>query len=612
MKNIINLLLILTVFTLLLNCEKEENFEAEVQNKQIIEQPDGIPTILGKKLNIPFTVENMQKAYDNLKNNTSLRKLELYSKMNTEQKIEASHYYYRFLPKNIEQFDKLVNDTILQVSDVPLEYDVETSGDYYKDPTLKNSDFTYYYSVFPVNYNFPKEIEAEKIVDLYFPPEEGTEEIEKGEIKVNQPLNKTSRKLLETFNHDFFDKLETEALRITNNLDEDELSALTFKTPNGKSTLTYTQVKEKGHSTTELEIDYSEEFKQVFRRKKWNPHGRVTVEEGVLTQIGSSNNIVGVMGAEIKVRKWGFLVIKRALTDTNGNFRTSSTRTKRVKYAVYFGTPAVFVVKAGTIFWNARHRGHRRYKRDGWFQHFSEGGRSHLYALVQNAAFDYYFRIINEYNLSRPRFTKISAKYDKSGSSEHRAGILTLLPVSQIKITRKKNNTYRESDGIYATTIHELTHAGHRQMDMGMFSVLERGSKNRDILTESWAEGVETIVTNDRYFGLDANYQSSHRNDRNGRWNSWRQRESTADMNKYTPIVEDLIDNLNQNSSLHTPGVQPVDRVFGYSLNQIQNSLDNCRDIDCWENNLRNNYTNSTENNLTELFDYVRVVRNNM
>ncbi|HBS12775.1 MAG TPA: hypothetical protein DEO36_09580, partial [Flavobacteriaceae bacterium] len=449
----------------LYSCQKEDEiYQQEVQNEQTITLSDGTPAKLGEKLNIPFTVENMQKAYNNLKNNASLKKTKTFNKSNEELKIETSHYYYRFLPKDIPQYDKLVNDTILQVSDVPFEYEVETSGDYYQDPSLKGSKFTYYYSVFPIDYNFPKEIEAEKIANLYFPPEQDTEELKKGEIKVNQFLNKTSKKILAYFDENFIEKLETEALRITNNLDEDELSALTFKTPNGKSTLTYTQVKEKGHSTTELEIDYSEESKQVLRRRKWNPHGRVTVEEGVLTQNGSSNNIVGVMGAEIKVRKWGFLVIRRAITDRNGNFRTSSTRTKRVKYAVYFGTPAFFVVKAGTIFWNARHRGHRRYKRDGWFQHFSEGGRSHLYALVQNAAFDYYFRIINEYNLSRPRFTKISAKYDKSGSSEHRAGILTLLPVSQIKITRKnKNKVYRESDGIYATTIHELTHAGHRQ-----------------------------------------------------------------------------------------------------------------------------------------------------
>ena len=76
-------------------------------------------------------------------------------------------------------------------------------------------------------------------------------------------------------------------------------------------------------------------------------------------------------------------------------------------------------------------------------------------------------------------------------------------------------------------------------------------------------------------------------------------------------LSADLIDNVNQNTIPGIGGIQPIDRVTGYNLNQIQNALDNCRDIDCWENNLRNYYFNATENNLNELFDYVRDVRNN-
>ncbi|WP_395043534.1 hypothetical protein [Flavobacterium sp.] len=79
-------------------------------------------------------------------------------------------------------------------------------------------------------------------------------------------------------------------------------------------------------------------------------------------------------------------------------------------------------------------------------------------------------------------------------------------------------------------------------------------------------------------------------------------------MNEYTPFVEDLIDQLNQNTN---NSFWPLDRVNSYNLNQIQSSINNCRDLDCVENNLRNNYVNPTENNLTELFNYVREVRNN-
>ena len=77
-------------------------------------------------------------------------------------------------------------------------------------------------------------------------------------------------------------------------------------------------------------------------------------------------------------------------------------------------------------------------------------------------------------------------------------------------------------------------------------------------------------------------------------------------------IVDDLVDNINQNTLKGTDygADQPVDRVSGYSLKESQRALDNCRNIDCWENNLRRLYNNRTEGNLTELFNYMRDARN--
>ena len=317
------------------------------------------------------------------------------------------------------------------------------------------------------------------------------------------------------------------------------------------------------------------------------------------------------MGARIRVRKWGWLVIRRATTNRNGYFQTSRTRTKRVKYACYFKHRPEFIVKAGTWFWNARDRGHARHKRRAWRRHYTYGRRQ-LYAFVQNAAFDYYTRVVQTYNIKKPKYhMKISAKYNQCGSSQHRPAVLTLLPVSRIKITRKNSRCdYRGSDGIYATTIHELTHAGHQKLDNGMFSVFHSGSCNRAILIESWAEGVETIVTNDRYLSLDANYLNPS-NDNIG-WNFRRQRDRAFEMNEYTPIVVDLIDNYDQSVEYAFLNPDPpVDRVQGYTLNQIQTALNNCRDINCWEIYLNKYYNNPTESNLDELFGYVREVRNN-
>ncbi|MEM9686961.1 MAG: hypothetical protein AAF934_08580, partial [Bacteroidota bacterium] len=193
--------------------------------------------------------------------------------------------------------------------------------------------------------------------------------------------------------------------------------------------------------------------------------------------------------------------------------------------------------------------------------------------MVHNAAFDYYDRIVDEYGIQKPRSgIRISAKFDKDVSSQSRPHLPL---VSDIRITRIRHGAYRGSDGIYATTVHELTHAGHRKLDTHMFDFLTTNNKERELMIESWAEGVETIVTNDRYLELDADYVATNSVDVIDfpLWNDYRQFDEIEDMDEYTPIIIDLIDDYNQNIELG--GNRPFDRVSGYTLQQIQSALNN-------------------------------------
>ena len=127
---------------------------------------------------------------------------------------------------------------------------------------------------------------------------------------------------------------------------------------------------------------------------------------------------------------------------------------------------------------------------------------------------------------------------------------------------------------------------------------------------ESWAEGVETVVTNNRYKNLNPSYFNNS-NDNIG-WNYLRQRDRILEMNEYTPIVADLIDDYNQSVKYsYLNPKPPLDRVRNYNLQQIQKALDNCRTIDCWERNLKIYYHNSSEQHLSELFNYMKGVLNN-
>ena len=70
-----------------------------------------------------------------------------------------------------------------------------------------------------------------------------------------------------------------------------------------------------------------------------------------------------------------------------------------------------------------------------------------------------------------------------------------------------------------------------------------------------------------------------------------------------------LIDSFNQRTA---STLYPLDRVNGYTLNQIQSSLNNCRELDCWEYKLRNDYINNSEQFLDDIFDYAAIVKNNL
>ena len=138
-----------------------------------------------------------------------------------------------------------------------------------------------------------------------------------------------------------------------------------------------------------------------------------------------------------------------------------------------------------------------------------------------------------------------------------------------------------------------------------IFSVLARSCR-RNILMESWAEGVETVVTNDRYNKLQPGFYSDLQN---LGWNSDIQRQKATAMDEYSPIVIDLVDNFNQNVR---DSKWPVDKVNGYTLQQIQSALIGSRYPNTWRNKLnsiRPNGVSTAELNI--LFKYMDQIPQN-
>ena len=110
---------------------------------------------LGQKLDDPYTVENMQKALQNV-----------YSSKADRVDITETDLYVRFLPEDDEQY-KTLQALGLYLMDHPMDYQILKEGDYYQDPEVGDEAITWQYAVVPHDFIFPEGITYE-LLDKVF------------------------------------------------------------------------------------------------------------------------------------------------------------------------------------------------------------------------------------------------------------------------------------------------------------------------------------------------------------------------------------------------------------------------------------------------------------
>ena len=203
--------------------------------------PTGGQTILGKQLENPYTVENMQKALANLTAN---------GRISESIDIETTDLYVRFLPKDTIELDALQADTTLTLFDYPLDFEIEQVGHWYHDPEVLDSLPTWQYTVVKPDYEFPP-VQYEVLADLYLVDEDDAPE--GGRI-----------------GNSLWEQLEDEALKITGNWNEEE-----------------------------------EKEARNARRSKYSPRGRIRVQERIGTRSGSYLPVRYVEVRARRWFKWG-------------------------------------------------------------------------------------------------------------------------------------------------------------------------------------------------------------------------------------------------------------------------------------------------------------------
>lgn len=168
--------------------------------------------VLGKKLENPYSLKNMRKAYANLKKLKSAA----FESMG-ELTIQATDLYIRTLPNSEETYDLLESVAGVELYDYPLDYEILVQGDYYHDPTIPEDLYTWQYFAVKITYTLPQSIDCEILDSLYIPEDDAL-------LKSGNPQARQ-----------FLEELEDEALRITGNLPENGLksSSATQWNPSG-------------------------------------------------------------------------------------------------------------------------------------------------------------------------------------------------------------------------------------------------------------------------------------------------------------------------------------------------------------------------------------------
>lgn len=425
------------------SCQKDENIDISHSDLVYLTDADreGM-TKLGKQLENPYAVNNMQKAWETLTNENSGGRIS-----SEEIEVRTTHLYIRFKPQNEDELTMLTMDSTLILYEIPLDYEVEEGGSSYHDPEIPLGQPTYQYVAVPVGKELPP-VEYELLEECYVPEEDTTiQGMSGGRITELVPI---------------VNELLRKAYEITGNLDNED------DPDNG-------------------------------RIARWKPAGRITImddpnHDGDVSATNPFNRTIEIGMEGVTVRARNFIRTLTGQTNAAGYYTCDGPRfDSKANYSINWERDN-FKIRDGWLS-QAKYDGPKR--KGDWNLQLTSGVQ-HYYATIFRAAFHYYYRPIE--GLRRPPengFTNIQMAIKATYQNEDLGGNDALgthwntrrFWGSQIKIFSKS----KEPIQLYSTTIHELAHAAHWRWDHQDF----RNTNAK--VAESWARGVEWVLTRMRY-----------------------------------------------------------------------------------------------------------------
>lgn len=403
MKTLKNFILVLTIPALFLfGCSKErDSIDPALGSGETTQM------VLGKKLENPYSIKNMRKAYSALSSQTksSIQRDEI------DDVIYTTHYYVKFIPKTEDELGLMKCDSTIIFYPYPLDYEIISYGEYH-DPTVPEGQPTYYYASIPVDKKLTNEVEWVILEELYIPDEYSEED--ESVIRTRSGLG---------LNESFIENLVDKALEITGN---EEPQTLTTRA-----------------------------------KRSWRPSGYITYFDD------ATNRTIGLEGIKVKARRWFTthtgIVYPSGLYLCDGTFKRPANYSfdfERAHFAVMSGNASYPYVdgpkKTGS--WDYRFS-----KTDNPYYYF--------YATAFRASYHYCNKDIGGLNRPpQAKFLRAKIKVkciyennvDVNGRFTHGTFIIS---GKGIRIY----NPNKRCDEIYGTTIHELAHSAHWLQNRSFF-----------------------------------------------------------------------------------------------------------------------------------------------
>jgi len=386
-------------------------------------QVDGEPyeeIILGNQLKNAYSVANMTIAYDSLSNSRS----NLFSStpLLKNLTISTTHLYICFKPQDTTEYNYLIDESGLTLFHYPLDYEIVQQGLYYIRSGSQPGDLPWLYTTIPVGQAKSIQVAYDVLEKCFIPTDLVSDELA------------NASDLTETMA-----MLELEALKLTDNITQEEYENAIYVSRGAKCPTGYIKVRNT-----------------------------------------SSNNLEGVK--KVKVRVHNIVKWCEIHTDENGYYKIPLPFLTNVHYTTIFENATGFKIWGNLAFLAPANFSMGWYSNSGHNRNIETNSEAWLWSTVNNAAYIYREKMCPAFNITKPAFNlrfwtlKLNGKWGGCAPMTHRVQMQTALFTTFVNIFSIYSlmsylvfvlpdvfilQNYTTTYQCYSNVFHELSHASH-------------------------------------------------------------------------------------------------------------------------------------------------------